>query len=141
MPRSTVRVTGGQVSFGDCFSMGRNKIGYTLFPQRSAPRLEVYGGTMTVQNSVNMADDRGAYTVVEVTNGTLVAGMALTGRVGGNEDTTNTVRVTGSGTFILNGSFTNKRDIVSHVMVSDGGVLSLARLVNEAGRVTVVLAV
>ena len=137
MPRSTVRVTGGNVSFGDCFSMGRNKIGYTLFPQRSAPRLEVFGGTMTVANDLNMADDRGAYTVVEVTNGMLVATTAQTGRVTGNPDTTNTVLVTGTGTLVLAGGFTNKRDIVSHVTVSGGGYLSIARIANTAGRVTV----
>ena len=137
LPRSTFRVTGGRVTMGDCFSMGRNKLGYAAFPQRSAPRLEVYGGTMTVANDLNMADDRGAYTVVEVTNGTLSAATAQTGRVGGNEDTTNTVLVTGSGTLALSGAFTNKRDIVTHVTVSGGGYLSLARIANGAGRVTV----
>ncbi|MBR0506075.1 MAG: hypothetical protein IJJ84_11775, partial [Kiritimatiellae bacterium] len=137
MPRSTLRVTGGNVSVGDCFSMGRNKLGYSVFPQRSAPRLEVYGGTMTVANDLNMADDRGAYTVVEVTNGTLVATTAQTGRISGNADTTNTVLVTGSGTLILAGGFTNKRDVVSHVTVSGGGCLSLASIANAAGRVTV----
>ncbi|MBR1588127.1 MAG: hypothetical protein IJ658_07365, partial [Kiritimatiellae bacterium] len=137
MPRSTFRITGGQASFGDCFSMGRNKLGYTAFPQRSAPRLEVHGGTMTVANDLNMADDRGAYTAVEVTNGTLSAATAQTGRVGGNADTTNTVLVTGTGTLVLAGAFTNKRDIVSHLTVSGGGYLSLARIANGAGRVTV----
>ena len=136
MPRATLRVTGGNVSVGDCFSMGRNKLGYASFPQRSAPRLEVYGGTMTVANDLNMADDRGAYTVVEVTNGTLVAAMAQTGRISGNMDTTNTVRVTGTGTLVLAGGFTNKRDIVSHVTVAGGGYFSLARIANSAGRVT-----
>ena len=137
LPRATFRVTGGRVTMGDCFSMGRNKLGYATFPQRSAPRLEVYGGTMTIANDLNMADDRGAYTVVEVTNGTLSAAMAQTGRVGGNADTTNTVRVTGSGRLVLAGAFTNRRDIVSHVTVAGNGILSLARLVNGAGRVTV----
>ncbi len=137
LPRATFRVRGGRVTMGDCFSMGRNKLGYAAFPQRSAPRLEVYGGTMTIANDLNMADDRGAYTVVEVTNGTLSASMAQTGRIGGNADTTNSVRVTGSGRLVLAGAFTNRRDIVTHVTVSDGGYLSLVRLVNGAGRVTV----
>ena len=136
LPRSTLRVTGGHVSFGDCFSMGRNKLDYTLFPQRSAPRLEVYGGTMTISDALNMADDRGAHSAVVVTNGTLVAALAQTGRVTGNTDTTNTVLVTGSGSFVITGGFTNRRDIVSHVTVSDGGFLSLERLVTRAGRVT-----
>ena len=136
MPQSTFRVTGGHVSFGECFSMGRNKLDYTLFPQRSAPRLEVYGGTVTVSDALNMADDRGAHSAVVVTNGTLVAAMAQTGRVTGNTDTTNTVLVTGSGSFVIAGGFTNRRDIVSHVTVLDGGFLSLERLVTRAGRVT-----
>jgi len=136
MPQSTFRVTGGHVSFGDCFSMGRNKLDYTLFPQRSAPRLEVYGGTVTISDALNMADDRGAHSAVVVTNGILVAASAQTGRVTGNTDTTNTVHVTGSGSFVIAGGFTNRRDIVSHVTVSDGGFLSLERLVTRAGRVT-----
>ena len=136
MPQSTFRVTGGHVSFGECFSMGRNKLDYTLFPQRSAPRLEVYGGRMTVTDALNMADDRGAHSAVVVTNGTLVAALAQTGRVTGNTDTTNKVLVTGSGSFVIAGGFTNRRDIVSHVTVSDGGFLSLERLVTRAGRVT-----
>ena len=136
MPQSTFRVTGGHVSFGECFSMGRNKLDYTLFPQRSAPRLEVYGGTVTINDALNMADDRGAHSAVVVTNGTLVAASAQTGRVTGNTDTTNTVLVTGNGSFVIAGGFTNRRDIVSHVTVSDGGFLSLERLVTRAGRVT-----
>jgi len=136
MPQSTFRVTGGHVSFGDCFSMGRNKLDYTLFPQRSAPRLEVYGGMVTISDALNMADDRGAHSAVVVTNGILVAASAQTGRVTGNTDTTNTVHVTGSGSFVIAGGFTNRRDIVSHVTVSDGGFLSLERLVTRAGRVT-----
>ena len=137
MPRSTLRVTGGNVSVGDCFSMGRNKLDYSGFPQRSAPRLEVYGGTMTVSDAINMADDRGACSAVEVTNGTLVAALAQTGRVTGNADTTNTVDVSGTGVLMLAGAFTNRRDVVSHVTVSGGGYLSLARIANAAGRISV----
>ena len=137
LPRSTFRVTGGNVSFASSFSMGRNKLDYSGFPQRSAPRLEVYGGTMTVSDAINMADDRGAYSAVEVTNGTLVAALAQTGRVTGNPDTTNTVDVSGTGVLMLTGAFTNRRDIVSHVTVSGGGYLSLVRIANTAGRISV----
>ena len=137
LPRSTFRVTGGNVSFASSFSMGRNKLDYSGFPQRSAPRLEVHGGTMTVSDAINMADDRGAYSAVEVTNGTLVAALAQTGRVTGNADTTNMVDVSGTGVMMLAGAFTNRRDVVSHVTVSGGGYLSLARIANAAGRISV----
>ena len=146
MPQSTVRVTGGTLSV-DTFSMGRDKIAdkngknYSKFPQRSAPRLEVFGGSVTVKN-LYMAEDRGANSYVLVTNGTLtITEDFQTGRISGNHDTTNTLEICGKGIVTRKdgGVYHNYKDIVSKIYIHDGGELRVNTINNDAGEIHLVI--
>ena len=131
MPQSTLRVTGGSVNFTTALSLGRNKIEYSTFPQRSAPRVEVFGGKLTAE-SLYLGEDRGAYTYILITNGTFqVNNLALCGRCSGNIDTTNTLEICGSGIFYRNGALYNDNESVFNVYVHDGGELRINTINNS----------
>lgn len=128
---STFRITGGNATFTTAFSLGRNKIAYSTFPQRSAPRLEVFGGKLTAEN-LYLGEDRGANTYILVTNGTLQANsLVLCGRCSGNIDTTNTLEICGTGVFFRNGAIYNDGASVLNIYVHDGGLLRINTLNNR----------
>ena len=131
MPQSVFRMTGGSANFTSALSLGRNKMGYSTFPQRSAPRVEVFGGTLTTEY-LYLGEDRGAHCHILVTNGTLRANNVVKcGRCSGNADTTNTLEICGSGIFYRNGAIYNDDASVLRLYIHDGGEMRINTLNNS----------
>ncbi|MBQ7189998.1 MAG: hypothetical protein IJR99_11350 [Kiritimatiellae bacterium] len=137
MPQSTLRVTGGTAKI-PYLSLGRNKIATSAFVNRTAPRLEIFGGTTTISSDLDMADDSGSHSYVLVTNGTLsISGNFQTGRMSGDAYTTNTIEVCGSGILTSSKNFTNNKNIATKILAHDGATMNIAGITVNSGKVFV----
>lgn len=134
-PASVFRILGGKVTTGNTFCLGRNKIGYSKFAQKNAPRFEIFGGSLTISGDLSLSDDRGANSVLLIRGGTVKANNAYTERCSGNPDTEVSMEVSGTGRVTVGNFYNGAKSAgdILHLCITNGGCVNANSLYNNAG--------